>query len=70
MCFGSSSTPPPEPTPPPPPPSKMDEGAAGREAARQQIRDAQRSGFQSTIATSPTGLSSKATTSQKSLLGA
>jgi hypothetical protein len=71
MCFGGggSSQPQAAPAPPPPPPSKMDEGAAGRQAAVDQVRAGQRSGLQSTIATSPLGDTSAATSTKKSLLG-
>jgi hypothetical protein len=47
----------------------MDEGAAGRQAAVDQVRAGQRSGLQSTIATSPLGDTSAATSTKKSLLG-
>lgn len=51
MCFGGggNSSPPPAPAAPPPPPSKMDEGAAGRQAMVDQIRASQTSGFKSTV---------------------
>lgn len=57
MCFGGggSSAPPAPPPAPPPPPSKMDEGAAGRQAAVDQIRASQTSGYQSTAGTSGFG---------------
>jgi hypothetical protein len=47
----------------------MDEGAAGRQAAVDQVRAGQRSGMQSTIATSPLGDTSATPTAKKSLLG-
>ena len=68
MCFGGGSSSAPTPTPPPPPPSKMDENAAGRQAAVDQIRAGQTSGFPSTI----TGAGNQTTTtktSAKQLLG-
>jgi len=65
MCFGGggNSNPPPTPAPPPPPPSKMDEGAAGRQAAVDQIRAGQTSGFTSTVG--PSGLSGDTSTTPK-----
>ena len=71
-CFGGSKSSPPAavaPTPPPPPPSKMDEGAAGRQAAVDQIRAANASGQQSTIGTSPLGDTSETPTAKATLLG-
>ena len=71
MCFGGgSSSPPPTPAPPPPPPSRMDESAAGRQAAVNQVRAGKTSGMQSTIATSGLGDTSLAAVRSKTLLGA
>lgn len=73
-CFGgggSSAAPAPTPAAPPPPPSKMDEGAAGRQAAVDQLRAARASGFQSTVG--PSGLAGVQDSSSKpakTLLGA
>jgi hypothetical protein len=47
----------------------MDENAAGRAAAVDQIRNAQRSGLQSNIATSPMGDTSTTPKVNKTLLG-
>ena len=70
MCFGGgSSQPAPTPAPPPPAPSKMDEGAAGRQAAVDQIKAQQRSGAASTIGTSPLGDTSATPTAKATLLG-
>jgi len=48
----------------------MDEGAAGRQAAVDQIRAQQQHGRTSTIGTSPMGDTADASVSQKALLGA
>lgn len=72
MCFGGggNSSPPPTPAAPPPPPSKMDEGAAGRQANVDAIRASQASGFQSTVGPSGLGgVDTSAKTTTKTLLG-
>jgi hypothetical protein len=71
-CFGGggSSAPAPTPAAPPPPPSKMDEGAAGRQASVDQIRASQASGFQSTVGPSGLGGLDSTTRTTKTLLGA
>ena len=58
MCFGGggwTAPAPAAPPAPPPPPSKMDEGAAGRQAAVDQVRASQASGYQSTAGTAGFG---------------
>lgn len=72
MCFGGggNNQPAPTPAPPPPPPSKMDEGAAGRQAAVDQIRASQESGFKSTAGPGGLGgLDSATPKATKTLLG-
>lgn len=72
LCFGGGgSAPAPAPTPaaPPPPPSRMDENAAGRQAAVDQLRASRTSGFTSTVG--PAGLGGVDSSSKptKTLLG-
>jgi hypothetical protein len=71
MCFGGgSSQPAPTPAPPPPPPSKMDEGAAGRQAAVDQVRASTASGYKSTAGPSGFGGDTSSTPKiSKTLLG-
>lgn len=65
---GSSYTPPPEPPPPPPaPPTQADTSVV--EAGARARRNARVGGYASTMATGGMGLTDRAKTAPKSLLG-
>ena len=72
MCMGGSPTPPAPPPPPPPaPPAPTPVDPEVRRArSNNRNKAALAEGRDATILTSPVGLTKKASTAQKSLLGA